>query len=234
MKKGYFLIICFIFFIISGSVFAQEPEFLFTWQAETSSPDWYEGKEFPSYGSIVNVAFEAIEKNGVNKGKFIDLSQREIWWYLGGNLVKKGVGLQSLRINNNDYPGKDIAVKVTIPEYYDSQLGKSYEVSHYEYIPIVSPRVVGDYYQFTNRVLPGKKLLISAYPFFFNAQEDGLKVMWKIANKDVSIDPTQKYALYVDIPQETPRSSVFPVEVSVSQVGKLFSSATFFERFIIE
>ena len=221
-------------FFISGSVFAQGPEFLFTWNADTFIPEWYEGKAFPSYGSTLSVSFEIIEKNGSNKGKLIDLSNREIRWYVGGDLARTGVGLQSLRIRNEDYPGKSISVRVSVPNYYDAELGRSYDVSHYESIPIVSPRLVGDYQQFDNKLLPGKKMFLSIHPFFFNGSNESMRVTWKIGGEEVLVDPSEKYSLYINVPQEIQRGSVFPVEVSVGQIGKPFSSATFFERFLIE
>lgn len=233
MNIRHLLIICLMFFV-SGSVFAQGPEFLFTWSADTIVPEWYEGKAFPSYGSTLTASFEIIEQNGSNKGKLVDLSNKEIRWYVGGDLARTGVGLQSLRIRNEDYPGKDISVRVSIPEYYDAELGRAYEASHYESIPILSPRVVGDYYQFDNKVLPGERVLLSVHPFFFNASKESMKVTWKIGNEEIAVDPTEKYSLYINIPQEVQRGNAFPVEVSVGQVGKLFSSATFFEQFLVE
>ncbi len=232
--KFFPLIVGFIFIVSFGSVFAKEPEFIFSWQAQTTTPQWYEGKAFPSYGSDIDVSFEIVEQNGSLKGNFIDISNKEVRWYINDEFVKKGNGLQHVRIKNKDYPYETLSVRVSVVDYYDSELGRSYNINHHESIPIVAPHVVGDYHKFTPDVLPSEKISLSIYPFFFNIDPDALKVSWKVNNEIVSINPDSKYNLDISIPDSDEiRGRIFPVEVSVNQEGSLFSSGTFYEQFRI-
>ncbi len=218
----------------SGSVFAKEPEIIFSWQAQTITPSWYEGKAFPSYDSDIDISFEVVEQNGALKGSLIDISNKEVRWYINDDFVKKENGLQSVRVRNKDYPDKTLSVRVSIVDYYDSELGRSYNINHHESIPIVAPRVVVDYHKFVPDVLPSEKLFLSVYPFFFNIDPNALRVSWKVNGKEVPVEADSKYTLNVSIPEEGVRGRIFPIEISVNQEGGLFSSATFYEQFRIK
>lgn len=209
---------------------------MFSWDTNTSAPIWYEGKRFPSYESGIAVSLELIEQNGAPEGRLIDLSNKEVRWYINDEFIEKGNGMQTLIAKGEKtYPGKDISVKVTVVDYYDSQTGQTYNVSYHKTIPILYPAVKVDYRLFEPRVVPGQKLVFSAFPFYFNVSKDQLRSSWKVANQEVSpLTLEDPFELNVDIPGDIERGRVFPIELKVSQVGKLFSSASFFEKFFID
>lgn len=215
-------------------VYADEPEFIFSWKAHTGTPYWYEGRKFPSYNSYIDVTFEIVEQNGSLRGNLIDLSKKEIRWYLNNDLVRKGEGLNHIRIHNKDYPGKSVLVRISVVDYYDAALGKSYNVDYYKYIPIVYPQVVVDYGQFNRSVLPGQDITFVASPFFFNGSQESLNVTWSVDGKVIDIDPQHKYFLSISVPNDAQKNYVFSVGVSANSPGELFSSASFFEKFLLE
>lgn len=153
-----------------------DPQFLITWESSNYAPAWYEGKKFPVEFSSVRVSFEMVGRTDKDRGKLIDLSGSEVRWYVKGDLVQRSTGGQSMIVNNRDFAGNSIQVKIAA-QYANPVSGGKYFVEKWVYIPIKRPEIV------IRSIAPTAALEKPSYealPFFFNAPDYSLDVKWTI------------------------------------------------------
>lgn len=160
------IIICLSFFIVQSlfPAYAQQvPQFLVSWQANSFTPSWYQGKIFPTTGSRIDVKFELIDA-----GKIVDLSKTAVRWYINDNLVineVNGLGIKSYFFINNDYVGNNINLRISIPNYNGNTLDNVID------IPIANPEVVINV-PYPDKLVSAGKLTLEAIPFFFNVSNN--------------------------------------------------------------
>jgi len=158
--KIVFLLFTFYFLLSTLSVFAQfTPQFLVSWNSQSYTPNWYNGKIGATYGSSVNISFELIVG-----GKVADISKTGIRWYKNDKLVKNennGLGIKNYSFINNTYGEDDIEIRISIPDYKGNTLDKIIK------IPVKSPEVILDTKRFDRKLSKGVNP-ITLWPFFFN------------------------------------------------------------------
>lgn len=205
MKK-YALAILF-FFAGSISAHAAGPLFLTSWKSFSYAPAWYEGKIFPTNGSVIKVFFEAVEQGAADKGKIINLKKNEIRWYVNDRLVARGNGIQSLEIKNEDFPGSQIGIKISA-QFFDSDTQETYFSDTYFTIPIVSPSISLLYDNFYRSLASNADVTVRAAPFFFNVPDALLRISWLADGKSVPFEGFNPLLLNLRVGQSSPGRSV--------------------------
>lgn len=201
---------------ITASAAQASPEFMISWKANNYAPSWYQGKNFPTYSTPVEVAFELIENN-----KIINLSNYEIRWYINDSLFNKGKGLQTITFSPKNQAGTNIEVWVAIVNY------KGKDLSKIIYIPAKNPEVVINSPYLTGTVKTGGVYKVKASPFFFNVSNlENLSFGWLVNNqtalpgKDQSSD-----VLNLNISTSTPSGLQIDINAVVSNVLDTIESA---------
>jgi hypothetical protein len=154
---------------------AADPQFFITWKADTRVPVWYAGKALPVQDSTVLISLSLVDQSAANGGKLIDLSTSEIRWYLKGELAQKGKGLTSLSINNRDFAGNNIDLKVSVA--HTDEAGSRF-IDSFALIPIVRPEAVVEHRSLQPFFAAGSDVVLKGHPFFFTSSL--LKPEWNI------------------------------------------------------
>lgn len=202
MKRYIFatgvIVICVVFFGIDAkNIQAAKPLILVTWEAQSSAPKWFEGKALPIEDTKVIFSVEAIGAGNLNKGKLIDLSNREIRWYIEDDLIKKGIGMKTFSEINKNISGIPLSGKVSF-DYTDPDTQSREFVSQYFSIPVVRPEVVIDIKRVSDVVYLNEKIEAEGIPFFFNGPTQGLVGTWRINEQQRSFDAsTPKIAITI-------------------------------------
>lgn len=192
---------------------ASRPQFMASWQAQSSSPSWYQGKIFPTKGSKIDIAFELIDN-----GKIADLSKLKVRWYLNDKLVlneKNGLGIKSYSFNTYDYAGQDAEIRIAIIDYKGGeQIGKIIT------IPIVYPEAVIDA-PYSNLQIKTGNIPLIAYPFFFNVLDfKKLSFNWSVNNQAAEVnDINRQQALDLNIDQKAPSDFIVDVKLSIKNLS---------------
>lgn len=143
-------------------------ELILTWKANNYTPLSYLGKALPSRGAVVVFAVQMIEND-----KLIDLSNKEIRWYVDDGLIRSGVGLTGFAHTVALYNGDSISVRIVV---VDNERG---DINKFLTLPIVKPEAVIDAAQ-----LPQLKPLF----YFFNiASPDELQSEWDDAGSFIKL-----------------------------------------------
>ena len=219
--------------VFAGASFvqAQAPEMVMTWKAQTNTPPWYQGKAQVVENSTVDVGVELVGTNTGEVGKLLDISSREIRWYVDGNLVARGVGKKTLAVYNTKLEGSDIDVRASV-EYRDRSDGSVYFVDQYLTIPVRGPEVVFKSLKGDNVLLAGASFIMKVIPFFFSVPDSDLQVSWSVADQtpDTQADPLQ---LQVQLGQDIPVGG-FNVSTSVYNPQQSSQKATVSKLFYIQ
>ncbi|MBI5079201.1 hypothetical protein HZB06_00795 [Candidatus Wolfebacteria bacterium] len=160
------------------------PQFFVSWQADSYSPSWYQGKIFPTQGNRIKAGFELTEN-----GKIIDLSKNRVRWYVNDELVKNednGLGIKSFSFVVSDYAGEDIEVKIAVLPCDRACAGYNKGEILYKIIkiPVVSPEAVMDAPYKERQISTGENKFF-AYPFFFSVKNlDKLSFSWLINGQE--------------------------------------------------
>lgn len=210
-------------------LFAQTaPEFLVSWRASSYVPADYQGKVLPSSGSRVDIGFDLVDKN-----KTVDLSRRNITWFLGQNFLRSGVGLKKLSVDLTD--NRTQTVRITVGDYNNEDL------DHVFLLPVAEPEAIisvkTPYETARNQTfLPLKNHLLEARPFFFNVSSlGGLQFKWRINGNLVSGEAESPNFLNLDLASEgAPQLTEVNVSLGVSNLLNDLELAGKSLNFVIE
>ena len=189
------------------------PQFLISWQANSTAPSWYQGKIFPIKDSQVDIGFELIDN-----GKPADLSKTAIRWYINDKLVKNekdGLGIKYLKFIVADYPGQKTEIRIAIPSYKNfDPLDKIIAV------PVVQPEAVISAI-YPNKEITAGKSEFEAIPFFFSAQNSNqISYRWFVDNREVSDLGENFNVLDLNIPLEAPKGTVISIKTTIKNLFK--------------
>jgi len=223
---GFFIGVCAVLFCVP-LVHAAGPTFLVSWEAQNNAPIWFMGKKLPTHQSSIVVSFDV-----VSGGKIVDLSSRQVRWYINGRLSRRQNGLQTITIKNNAIAGSSIDVRIS-PQLYDSTTGADRFVDYSFSIPIVSPEVVVSLGGFWGSMGKGALLNLSAYPFFFNSDDAQLDIQWKLDGKSVSDGGANPFLLAMQIADSivSGRSTIM---FSASDPSDVFNTASVSKNILIK
>ncbi|MCL5017082.1 MAG: hypothetical protein M1155_00230 [Patescibacteria group bacterium] len=152
-------------------------DFLISWRATNYVPANYPGKVMPTIGSSVEVSFDCLDQ-----GKFVDLSEQNILWYLGDNLLQSGVGLKSVKFTVNQVNPQ---ISISIPKYKDAKYPMG-DLEGLTTIPTTQAKAV------INAPYPARTIKVGtnplqAIPYFFNVSDPSqLNISWNVDGSDVS------------------------------------------------
>ncbi|MEK7555556.1 MAG: hypothetical protein AAB516_01920 [Patescibacteria group bacterium] len=212
----YIVILIFTFLFLHFAV-AASPQFLTSWQSNSYVPSWYQGKIFPTRGSLINVSFEII-----NNDKIADISKNKIRWYINDKLIKNennGLGIRSLKFINDDFPGGEISVKIAVVDYAAEPLYKIIR------IPVVSPEAVIDAPYAERKINTGKNLF-RVFPFFFNIKNlNSLSFEWQ-ANEQTSEAAENPQELNLNIDLQTPSRTVINIAAIIKNISNQLEFAS--------
>lgn len=183
MKKTFFIILLLLLLLFSSPAEAQtRPQPLVTWSSNSYVPPGFLGKALPSPGSVVRAALMVIEASAV-----VDISQKEIKWYLDGEEFKTGVGLQQIEFTAPNMPGEFLKVRAQIANLNSETISKTVEIPIARPEAVISTHFPGNDFSSTN-------LKLRARAFFFNIQDQSfLSFSWKVNRQDPnpSNDPSE-------------------------------------------
>lgn len=136
MKNLFFTIIFTIMSVLAfsgGDIFAQtsSPQLMITWKAGTYVPPGYQGKALPASNTFITASVELLDGS-----RLIDLSRQTVYWYVNGNLIKGGKGIQSATFPSALFEGDKVKLRVDLPQYGDGSAVKTIE------IPTIKPQAV--------------------------------------------------------------------------------------------
>jgi len=209
-------------FSFAGFAYAREPLFFSSWSPQNYAPSWFEGKRLPVNETPIRLSFELVSRNPGDEGKIVDISGREVRWYVNDEFYTKGNGLQTVIIKAPKYGREDIDIKISAV-FYDSETGETYLTNHYFSIPLSSPRLILSSPLFPSTTLAGASFVVDAFPFFFNTMLGGLDISWLVNN----IKPTESgdsFSLKALIPGSVPSGGV-RVDATVKGGGQQASSS---------
>lgn len=190
------------------------PQTFITWKAKSYAPAFFAGKILPGSTSPVLADVEIIDN-----GKPANLSQMTIYWYLGDQLINRGVGLQSVTFRApQTLTAGMLSLRVQIPDY-PGGIVKSVN------IPVVRPSVV------LESLYPGDKfnsgsVRVSALPFFFSVPDISfLSFSWTLNGSPVqSAENPQN--LQININQGAAPGSVLDIKAAVSNPTGYYESSS--------
>lgn len=194
----YAVVLSFSLFLFNFSSAQTVPEFMVTWKANNYAPSNYQGKVLPVADTKIDVAFELIDN-----GRFADLSQREIRWFLGGKLQQSGIGIKNLSFNADRFKGNQV-VDIEIVNYRGSKLTKKLV------IPLAIPEVsiIGNLGNFR------------ALPYFFNFQNFSQARFTWLAN-GVETSETGEDSDVLDLnTEELPAGTIIDLRVRIQNLLK--------------
>lgn len=149
-----------------------------SWQANSYTPYFYQGKVLPTNNSEVAASFELL-----SDGKVSDISRKNIRWYLDNQLYKSGTGLKTISFVVDQFKRDDYLVKISVDG-----------VDYPAVIPVASPEVVIDNPYYNNSVRPGTNLFRALY-YFFNIKNirelahtwtaNGIATQSRVNNPDI-------------------------------------------------
>ncbi len=186
MKRIAYLFACMLilsFFAPMRHAYAKQPLFLVSWDAQTSAPADYEGKRFPSPDSIIRVTVELVGQNASDKGKLLDLSKKEIRWYINGQFASSGVGSKIFYVQNKSTSDIDMEVSV---QNFDSETNDPNFVSHRFTIPVLMPQVSMHKTAFDTALPPAGP--VWAIPLFFSSPVYDLTYDWSLNGAHIGSD----------------------------------------------
>lgn len=209
MNSFYKKVILITILIIGGIIFkganAADPEFMVSWKPNTYTPSYYQGKSLPIEDSYIDVSFEMISKNANDFGKIIDISDKQVRWYINGDIVSRMDGRSKLRINNNMVSGSRIAVDIEV-EYYNDK-GNTYFPRKRIEIPVSNPKVY-ILNKSKNSSLLENKLSFLAEPMFFNVNKlSSLIINWSVNRNSVE-DNSQGFNLDINLGGNIPYNKI--------------------------
>ena len=147
---------------------AASPQFLITWQAQKSyTPSWFTGKALPGISTPITASFELVSPNG----SLINVKSQTVYWYLNGNLIAGGVGIQHVTFVPYGAAPATMELKVELPDYSTGLLLHTIE------IPLVQPKAVIQAI-YPNNQFPGTTANVKAVPFFFASANNQLTYSW--------------------------------------------------------
>lgn len=183
------------------------PQFLVSWQANSTAPSWYSGKIFPTKDSPVEISFELIDSD-----KQVNLSKTAVRWYINDKLEKNesdGFGIKYLKFIASDYPGQDTEIRISIPSY--KNFGPLDKIIT---IPIAKPQAV-IIAPYSDKKIAAGKSAFEAIPFFFSAQDlSQIIYKWFVDNRAVSDSGDNSRILDLNIPQEAPKETIINIKAT--------------------
>jgi len=164
--KKNFLILWIMLFLILYSLFmippasAQvAPEFMVTWKANNYVPSDYQGRILPIDKTIIEIAFEVIDKN-----KIADLSKTEIFWHINGRFQNSGPGIKNFNFEANKLI-RDQLIEIIIPNY--QTMAEGIKLNKTLTIPLAKPDVIINS-PYPNNEIAAVQNEFKALPYFFN------------------------------------------------------------------
>ncbi len=222
IKKLKNLIILIVAFFLFSFLFVpyslgSSPQFLASWQTNSYAPSWYQGKVFPTFGSLIEINFELIDNN-----KIVDLSKNKIRWHINNRLIKNetdGLGIKFLKFTNNNLIGRNIEIKITIVDYGDQPLFKIIR------IPVVAPKTIIDAPHPKRKIGVGENLF-RALPFFFNIKNlDKLSFEWQ-ADKQTSNITENPQELNLNIDARTLPGTTIRIRAIIKNIANQLEFAS--------
>ncbi|MFA6136229.1 MAG: hypothetical protein WC705_02635 [Candidatus Paceibacterota bacterium] len=211
-------------FLFINVALAEEPEVIFSWKANSYAPEWFGGKIFPINQSKITTSFEAVSQNNSDFGKILNLSSKNIKWFVNNSLYKEGKGLKSVVITKDDFPRDNIEVKINF-EIFDENKNYNLFVNRYFSIPIVSPEIVISHKKTDLLVSLNEKINFKAFPFFFSGSLKNLTAKWTVNSIQVERDFENLFDLVLNIASESPTKQV-TVEGFINNLNNQRESAS--------
>jgi hypothetical protein len=149
---------------------------------------------------------------------------------VGGDLVRKGIGLQALTIQNKDYSGYPIEIKIAF-DFSDSETGERYFTEHFMSIPVKERKLLVVRRSINTALSPGAEATWYAVPLFFSSSLNASHIHWSVNGKNVDTTNGNPFALTI---QAGDANQFADVRVSVSNPASLWENASAFERILIQ
>lgn len=152
-----------------GTARADGPQIFITWNTDGYVPAGYEGRILPVNGSRVTARVAVLVS-----GKFVDLSQEQINWYLDGSLIQSGGGADSVKFDISTLTRSSLELKAQLVSMAGGPYSKTIDV------PIAQPEAVIEF-RSPGGAISGQNIFLTALPFFFSAGNiSDLNFSWQV------------------------------------------------------
>src|SRR3989344_898006 len=222
------LVVSYWLLVISRVNAQTTPEILVSWRAINYVPADYQGKILPSNSSRMEAGFDLIDKN-----KISNLSQSNISWFLGGNLLNSKIGLKN--INFDIANSLNQTMRITISGYKENDLDYIFP------IPVTNPEIVIDAKTSiktlkNQKYLPLKSYTFEARPFFFNVsnlKELGLR--WRLNDRLIEGQAENSEFLKLNLESEgTPKETEISLSIGANNLFNKLELASKVLNFIVK
>lgn len=186
------------------------PSVWITWRAATYTPADYRGRTLPIDNSNIVAAVDVLDR-----GRFVDLSQQTIYWYVNDSYVNGGTGMTRTVIS---VPGAadrgGLSIRVSLPDYAGG-IAKTMPIS------VLSPQVIIQ----APATESSNKFTIRGLPFYFNVDsKNNLNFAWDVAGNKPSTynDPE---LLNITLDSATRGGTNIPISLNVTNPNGTFETA---------
>jgi hypothetical protein len=183
-------------------------ELVFTWNAENFYPANYPGKAYATEGSPVTVSAEMLQG-----GRFLDVSEANVKWYLDNKLYAEGRGLKEIQFTAKSRRGSSHIVRALF-----ERAGVKTEAS--VQIPVRAKEVVVESSAPSGSVPANSSVSLLAVPYFWNVSAlSDLRFSWRIDNRDIPNENEQ--SLFIQF--GAPKAGSGTVRITSLATTKVFS-----------
>lgn len=180
---------------------ASAPEMWITWRAATYIPSDYSGRPLPVRNSKIVAAVDLFEN-----GRFVDLSEQTIYWYMNDRLLGGGPGEARMPVTIPEAVSRTgVTLRVSMPDYKDG-------IARTINVIVADPQAV---IRTPSRV-SGTSFEVRAVPFYFNISDPSeLSFDWNISGQKPSnvSDPS---LIKVSLGNSVPSGTIIPISLSLS------------------
>jgi hypothetical protein len=181
------------------------PQMVVTWQAYGSYvPPQYADKALPNQESKLTASLALL----VN-GKFVDLSQQTIYWYLNDTLIDSGVGDKYIVFPTFGTAPAFLTLEAELPSYNGNLL------MHDVQIPLISPKAVIEAPHPTAQ-LSGNPITLQGTPYFFYVSDpSSLSYSWSV-NGQTSAAAENPQTLQVNLDPSTQSGASLGISLTIT------------------
>lgn len=180
-----------------------EPKIMLTWQTLSYTPPEFKGKALPTTNSPIVASVEVFD---TSTGQLINLSDKEIRWYIDGILIKNSPGEQRLIFRAPKVAPKTTKLRVEVPNL------NGFSISEVAEIPTVAPEVVIEA-PFYNNQFSTYSVTLKSNLYFWN-ELDPLKLNYEwVVNGHPVESGTSPNVLDINVTPKT--NSGYPVMVNL-------------------
>lgn len=179
-------------------------EIILTWKAGNYTPPTYKGKAIPSGRTGIIASMQLVDN-----GEIMDISDRNIIWYVNNDFYTSGMGLQTIQTGTPKFPGEIMFIRAEIQNYRNQNLLKTAEIK------TIRPEVVIEA-AYPNNTSFERILTAYANPYFFNIKKaTDLVYKWTV-NEQEAQSTENPQVLTIGLSEEAKNNLTLDIALSAA------------------